>query len=155
VVLSYRHRLFATAVQEAALSAMLAAFCDLSNAALQQRIEAHRRRGLSLRDGHQAGELKAVRAADQRLASSSFSAEQQVLRRLDKTFAAFFGRLRRGSKPGFPRLRSKARFDAAEFRLGDGLTLRKTNRIGIVGIPGEIRSNGIGHCPRMRSSAPQ
>jgi putative transposase len=139
VILSYRYRLFTSATQDAALSAMLGAFCDLYNAALQQRIEAYRRRGLSLRYGNQAGELKAVRAADERLGGYSFSAEQQVLRRLDKTFSAFFGRIKRGAKPGFPRFRSKARFDAAEFRVGDGLTLRKSQRIGIVGIPGEIK----------------
>jgi len=63
---------------------MLAAFCDLYNAGLQQRIEADRRRGLTLRDLDQATELKATRAADERLALYSSSAEQQVLRRLDK-----------------------------------------------------------------------
>ena len=137
--LSYRFRLFTTAAQDEALTGMLGAFCDLYNAGLQQRIEAYQRRGVSLRYGNQAAELKAVRAADERLAGYSFSAEQQVLRRLDKTFSAFFGRIRHGAKPGFPRFRAKARFDSAEFRVGDGLTLRKSGRLGIVGIPGEIK----------------
>jgi putative transposase len=118
---------------------MLGAFCDLYNACLQQRIEAFRRCGVSLRYGNQAGELKAVREADERLAGYSFSAEQQILRRLDKAFSAFFGRIKRGRKPGFPRFRSKARFDSADFRVGDGLTIRKTKRLGVVGIPGEIK----------------
>jgi putative transposase len=139
VILSYRFRLFTTSRQETALSGMLGAFCDLYNAALQQRIEAYRRRRLSIRYSNQAAELKAVRAADERLAGYSFSAEQQVLRRLDKTFSAFFGRIKRGAKPGFPRFRSKHQFDSAEFRVGDGLTFRKSGRIGIVGIPGEIK----------------
>jgi putative transposase len=139
MLLSFKYRLFTKAAQEVALTAMLGAFCDLYNAALQQRIEAYRRRGLTLRYGNQAAELKAVRTADELLASYSFSAEQQVLRRLDKTFAAFFRRLKAGKKPGFPRFRSKARFDSAEFRVGDGLTLRKSGRLGIVGIPGEIK----------------
>lgn len=139
MVLSFKYRLFTTATQEDALTEMLGAFCDLYNAGLQQRIEAYRRQGISLRYGNQAAELKAVRAADERLAGYSFSAEQQVLRRLDKTFAAFFGRVKRGAKPGFPRFRAKARFDSAEFRVGDGLTVRKSKRLGIVGIPGEIK----------------
>lgn len=139
MVLSYKYRLFTTSAQEDALTAMLGAFADLYNAGLQQRIEAYRRQGISLRYGNQAAELKAVRAVDDRLAGYSFSAEQQVLRRLDKTFSAFFGRVKRGAKPGFPRFRSKARFDSAEFRVGDGLTIRKSKRIGIVGIPGEIK----------------
>jgi putative transposase len=136
---SYKYRLFTTATQEAALSGMLGAFCDLYNACLQQRIEAYQRRGVSLRYGNQAAELKAVRAADDRLAGYSFTAEQQVLRRLDKTFSAFFGRVKRGAKPGFPRFRAKARFDSAEMRVGDGVTIRKSKRLGIVGIPGEIK----------------
>ncbi len=139
MILSYRYRLFTNAAQEAALTDMLGSFCDLFNACLQQRIEAYRRKGLSLRYGNQAAELKAVRAADERLAGYSFSAEQQVLRRLDKTFSAFFGRVKRGAKAGFPRFRAKARFDSAEMRVGDGLTIRKSKRLGIVGIPGEIK----------------
>lgn len=139
MILSYKFRLFTTSAQEAALTEMLGAFCDLYNAALQQRIEACRRRGINLRYGNQAAELKAVRAADERLAGYSFSAEQQVLRRLEKTFSAFFGRLKRGEKPGFPRFRAKSRFDSAEFRVGDGLTIRKSKRLGIVGVPGEIK----------------
>jgi len=136
---SYKFRLYTTATQDAALTDMLGAMCDLYNAGLQQRIEAYQRRGISLRYANQAAELKAVRAADDCLAGYSFSAEQQVLRRLDKAFSAFFGRVKRGGKAGFPRFRAKARFDSADFRVGDGLTIRKSKRLGIVGIPGEIK----------------
>ena len=139
MILSYKFRLFTTSAQETALTEMLGAMCDLYNAALQQRIEAYRRRGITLRYGNQAAELKAVRAADDRLAGYSFTALQQVLRRMDKTFSAFFGRVKRGDKPGFPRFRAKTRFNSAAMRVGDGLTIRKSNRLGIVGIPGEIK----------------
>lgn len=138
-MLAYRYRLFTTAKQEAALDHMLGAFCDLYNAALQQRIEAYRRRGLNLRFAAQAAELKAVRAADDRLAGYSFDAETQVLRRLDKTYSAFFGRVKAGKTPGFPRFRAKSRFNSAEFRVGQGLIIRKSNRLGIVGIPGDVK----------------
>ena len=136
---SYKFRLYTTFAQELALAEMLGTFCDLYNAGLQQRIEAYQRRGVSLRYGDQAAELKAVRAVDERLAGYSFTTEQQVLRRLDKTFSAFFGRMKRGDKPGFPRFRAKSRFNSAEMRVGDGLTIRKSKRLGIVGIPGEIK----------------
>ena len=61
-----------------------------------------------------------------------------MLRRLDKTFGLFFGRIKRGVEPGFPRFRAKTRFESAEFRVGDGLTIRKIKRIGIVGLPVQI-----------------
>ncbi len=134
MLLSFKFRIEPNRAQAAALSEMLKDFCRLYNAGLEQRIDAYRRRGLSLSYKDQALELRAVRIAEPDLARWSFSAEQQVLRRLDKTFKAFF---RRGK--GFPRFRPSARFHAAEFRVGDGLTLRKSGRIGIVGVPGEIR----------------
>jgi putative transposase len=139
-LLSYKYRLYPSRAQRDALDAMLGAFCDLYNAALQQRIEAYRRRGMSLRYLHQAHELKATRAADERLALYSYSAEQQVLRRLDKAFRSFFRRLKdRKGKVGFPRFQARSRFDSAEFRVGDGLTIRKAKRLGITGIAGEIK----------------
>jgi putative transposase len=139
-LLSYKFRLYPNRAQVEALTSMLGAFCDLYNAGLQQRIEAYRRRGLGLRYVDQANELKAVRAVDDRLAGFSFSAEQQVLRRLDKAFRAFYRRLKkRDGKAGFPRFQAKSRYDSAEFRVGDGLTIRKTKRLGITGIPGEVK----------------
>src|SRR5262245_44615629 len=123
--LSYRYRIEPNRMQAGALSGMLADFCQLYNAALEQRIEAYRRRSISLQYGNQALELKAVRCAAPALARWSFSSEQQVLRRLDKTFKAFFVRGR-----GFPRFRASARYHAAEFRVGDGLTIRRNGRFG-------------------------
>src|SRR5829696_10354400 len=140
---------------------MLGAFCDLYNAGLQQRIEACRRRGISLRSVDQAHELKPVRATDERLALYSYSAEQQVLRRLDKAFKAFFRRLKeRQGKAGFPRFQSKSRFDGAEFRVGDGLTIRKTSRSArqSAWAPSaslaRSRSSGIARCPKAQRSEP-
>lgn len=153
MLLSYKYRLYPNRAQAAALSDMLGSFCDLYNAALQQRIEAYRRRGATPTYGMQASELKAVRSADARLASYSFSAEQQVLRRLDKAFTAFFRRVRVGGAPGFPRFRAKARYHAAEFRVGDGLTLRKSGRIGVVGVPGEIKAKWHRALPSVAKSA--
>lgn len=114
---------------------MLRDFCGLYNASLQQRIEAYRRRGVSLRYVHQAAELKAVREAEPDLARWSFTALQQVLRRVDQTYIAFF---KRGH--GFPRFRASARYHAANFRVGDGLTIKKDGRIGIAGVPAAIKA---------------
>ena len=37
---------------------------------------------------------------------------QDVLRRLDKAFAAFFRRIRNGEKPGYPRFQGQGRYDS-------------------------------------------
>jgi putative transposase len=139
VPLSYKYRVDPNKTQCAALADMLGDFCGLYNAGLQQRIEAYQRRHISVTYTMQATELRAVRAECPSLSRWSFTAEQQVLRRLNKSFEAFFGRIERGETPGFPRFRAKARYHAAEFRVGDGLTLRKSGRIGIVGVDGEIK----------------
>jgi putative transposase len=130
---SYKDRLYTTTAQEVALTGMLNAFCDLYDASLQERIETYQRRGIGLHYGNQAAELKAAREADERLGGYSFSVEQQVMRRIDKAYNAFFGRIKRGSKGGFPRFRAKSRFDSADFRVGDRLTIRKSGKIGIAG----------------------
>lgn len=61
------------------------------------------------------------------------------MRRVDKAFKAFFSRVKRGDKPGFPRSQAKARFDSLEFRVGDGLTLKKDGRIGLTGLAGTLK----------------
>lgn len=153
MLLSYKFRVYPNRVQQVALADMLRDFCELYNAGLQQRIEAWQRRSVSLSYGMQATELKATRAVHDGLARWSFSAEQQVLRRLDKAFKAFFGRIKRGDKPGFPRFRASARYHAAEFRIGDGLTLRKSGRLGFVGVPGEIKVKWHRDLPSKPKSA--
>ncbi len=68
---SYTYRLYPSNAQSVVLTEMLGAFCDLDNAALQQRIEAYRRQHKTLGYFDQSSELKAVRAVDERLAHSA------------------------------------------------------------------------------------
>ena len=152
MIRSYKYRLYPNGAQEAALSDMPGHFCDLYNAGLQQRIEAWNRQGVSLGYAAQAGELRAVRDAVPELAGYSFSAEQQVLRRLDKAFAAFFRRVKAGETPGFPRFRAKSRFHSADFRVGDGLVCRD-GRLRLVGIPGLVKVRWHRELPARPSHA--
>ena len=89
-VLTYKYRLFPNSTQAVALTDMLGSFCDLYNACLQQRIEAYRRQGRTLSYSDQAGELKAVRLIDERLASTA-------TRRNSRLSAASTNRSRRSS----------------------------------------------------------
>ena len=76
---------------------------------------------------------------------------QDVLRRLDKTFKAFFLRCQRGQRPGFPRFRSKNRYDSftypqAGFQLNGRLFLSKIGDLKIKlhrPIKGEIKTLAI------------
>ena len=50
----------------------------------------------------------------------SFTAQQQTLRRLSDTFAAFLKRVRNGEEPGCPRFKPYSRFRQVRFVNGDG-----------------------------------
>lgn len=134
---TFKYRLYPRPAQEAALTALLGDFCSLYNAALESRIDAHRK-GANLTYGAQAAELKVLRSECPEFARWSHTAKQHVLRRLEKAFRAFFGRLKTGKKAGFPRFQARSRWDTAEFTFGDGLRLHG-NRLRIVGIPGGIK----------------
>ena len=55
----------------------------------------------------------------------NYSASQDILRRLDKAFQAFFRRIKCGDNPGFPRFKDRDRFDSITFpAYGDGIRLK-------------------------------
>jgi putative transposase len=92
---------------------------ELYNALLEQRREAHRRRGIAIGTKDQYTELTAVRKDDARVAAVYRECEDAVLHRLDLAFAAFFRRLKRGETPGYPRFKSAARWSQLEFPHGN------------------------------------
>ena len=68
-VLSYKYRIEPTRAQATAFGDMLADFCQLYNAGLEQRIAAYRRGRISVSYKMQANELKGVRCAARRPSS--------------------------------------------------------------------------------------
>jgi putative transposase len=121
-----------------ALDGQLGEACRLYNGALQERRDAWTMQRTSIGYYDQANQLKAIRA-DGSLRLANFSACQDVLRRVDKTFKAFFGRVKAGRKAGFPRFRSHRRYDSLTFpRYGDGCRLRPHGRLYLQGV-GEIK----------------
>jgi len=133
---TFRYRIYPTARQAVALGDMLADHCALYNAALQERRDAYRRSGVSVRYGDQSAQLKDIRS-DAQYARWSFSSQQHTLRRLDRAFAAFFRRVKRGETPGYPRFRSVRRFDTVTFVQGDGGKILTDES--------RVRMQGIGH----------
>jgi len=181
--LSYKYRIEPNKAQGSALSEMLRDFCALYNAGLEERINAFRpvtnarcelvwgtftdRNGKqcegyirqhlakvtanktrSINYKTQANDLPRLRLSCPNLDRWSYSAEQQVLRRLQKTFKAFFERGK-----GFPRFRAASRYHAAEFRVGDGLTMKKTGHLCFVGVAGKIKVRWHRQLPGKPASA--
>ena len=104
VRLAYKYRLYPNEAQVPFLENQLHEACDLYNAALQERRDAWKVCRKSMHYYEQAKQLKPMRK-EGLLGLANFSCCQDVLRPLDETFQAFFARVRRGEKPGFPRFR--------------------------------------------------
>jgi putative transposase len=132
---TYKYRLFPTEAQHQALDAQLGEACRLYNAALQERREAYQKSGVSLHYYDQANQLKAIRQTGS-LALANYSACQDILRRVEKTCTAFFRRIKAGQTAGYPRFKSRRRFDSYTFpSYGDGCRLTDTR----------LYLQGVGH----------
>lgn len=149
---TYEYRIYPSKTQTLLLESMLGDFCTLYNAALESRISAWNR-GVSLNYAAQSLTLRECRKVYPDLSRWSFTALQQVLRRLDKSYGAFFQRVKLGQKAGFPRFRARQRYKSAAFRVGDGLRIDKDNRLRIVGVKNSIRVKWHRDLPSKPKSA--
>jgi putative transposase len=122
---AYKLRAYPTRPQESRAVRLLADHCDLYNAALAERREAWRMRKVSVSYVDQSAQLKEIRAADPGgQGRHSFTAQQQTLRRLNATFAAYLKRARdakrKGRRVGYPRFKPRQRFGQVLYVAGDG-----------------------------------
>jgi putative transposase len=133
---AFKYRIYPTGPQSVFLAGELRDACSLYNAAKQERDDAWKTCRKSINYYGQANQLKAMRE-DGCLTLANFSCCQDVLRRVDKTYKAFYARVKRGEKPGFPRYRSARRYDSITFpSYGDGCRLLPN---------GKLRIQGAGH----------
>jgi putative transposase len=96
------------------------------NAALEQRITTYKETGKGVGYGAQWAHFRDVRHDNpDTLGKLNASSLQHLLRRLDKSFAAFFRRLKVGEKPGYPRFKGRSRFSSLEYTYSDGCKLRQ------------------------------
>jgi putative transposase len=131
---NFKYRLYPTVAQTVALDGQLAEACRLYNAALQERRDAYRITGESINYYDQANQLKDIRATGD-LALANYSCCQDVLRRVDKTFNAFFGRVRNGHTPGYPRFKPASRYDSITFpSYGDGCKMLGDGKLRLQGV---------------------
>lgn len=108
---TYRFRIYPTRRQGLALEAQLGFACDLYNAALEQRRYAWRA-GQRVGYVSQCRELTALRAAGDGPPQMSCEAMRSPLRRLERAYQAFFRRVKAGEKAGYPRFRSRRRYNS-------------------------------------------
>jgi putative transposase len=136
---TFQYRLYPNRAQTEALTVQLSEACRLYNAALQERIEAYATHRKSINYYDQAAQPTEIRKAGD-LDLPNCHCAQDVLRRLDKAFKAFFQRMKRGQKPGFPRFKSRRRYDSITFPShGDGNKLLPSGHLFVQGV-GNIKA---------------
>lgn len=109
---AFRYRLNPTKAQEAVLEGQLRLCRNLYNCALQERRDAYRKAGKTVTGYDQMKYLTEIKAALPEYAGVYSQVLQDVLKRLDKAFKAFFRRVKSGEKPGYPRFQGKGRYDS-------------------------------------------
>lgn len=96
----------------------------LYNSALEERKQAWKMQRKFLNYYDQANQLKEIRKIVPELAELNFSSCQDMLRRLDEAFRAFYRRVKKGGKVGYPRFKGRDRFNSITFpTYGDGIKL--------------------------------
>jgi len=133
---AYKFRMYPNRQQEAQLELTLGTCRHLYNLALADRKNAYEVKGISRTYEDQAAMLVAEKK-DGNFKGVFSQVLQDVLRRLDKSFKAFFRRVKAGEKPGYPRFKGEGWYKSftypqAGFKLdGSKLTLSKIGSIRI------------------------
>ncbi len=112
---AFKYRLYPTPQQMQTLLFVLRRCRHLYNSALEERKAFYQMRRKSLGYTSQAAELAEIKAAYPAYQDIYSQVLQDVLRRLDKAFGAFFRRIRNGEKPGYPRFQGQGRYDSITY----------------------------------------
>jgi len=139
-------RLYPTKAQEATLLRWLVLHCELYNAAVMERRDAYRKCGLSISYNHQQNDLPIIKQYRPELIPLGSHALQETVRRVDRAYRAFFRRIKTGDVPGYPRFKSKHRFDSFCYPDPAGWKIAGQNKLKISNL-GEIPMRGKPRIP--------
>jgi putative transposase len=138
---TFRYKLKPSPEQERELERVLMLCRHIYNAAVGERREAWRMRGVTVTYYQQKAELPGIKEAMPEYAEVNAQVLQDVALRVDRAFQAFFRRLKSGETPGYPRFHGRARYNSFTYpqagdhggaRLDNGfLVLSKIGRIGV------------------------
>lgn len=138
--ISYKFRLYPTHDQERRFEETLETCRRLYNRFLAERKEAWEERGESINYHAQAVSLPVLKQTNPYLSDVHSQVLQNVAKRIDLAFQAFFRRVKQGEKAGYPRFRGKGWYDSLTFPqygngcrvMGNLLTLSKIGDVRMV-----------------------
>src|SRR6476469_1298812 len=109
---TYKYKLKPTPEQERALDRALMLCRHVYNAAIGERREAWRMRGVSVSYYQQKAELPGIKEAMPDYAEVNGQVLQDVVLRVEHAFQAFFRRMSAGEQPGYPRFHGRDRYNS-------------------------------------------
>ncbi len=110
---AYKYKLKPSAKIVAIFEIWLRLLCELYNAAIQERRDAHRRCGVSIGKKEQSAQLPDIKKDRPDVARIYSQVLQETLNRVSLAFQHFFRRVKeKKEKAGFPRFRSHRRYDS-------------------------------------------
>ena len=100
------------------------------NAAIGERREAWRVRGVSVSYYQQKAELPGIKEAMPEYAEINAQVLQDVILRVERAYHAFFRRIKAGETPGYPRFRGRNRYNSLTYpQVGQYCSARLDNGI--------------------------
>ena len=112
---TFEYRAYPTTKQRKTFTVWLALLRSLYNQALAWRIDTYKATGESVKWTTQANALPDLKKESQAFAGLHSDVLQDVMRRLDKAYQAFFRRAKNGEAPGFPRFKGEGRYRSMTF----------------------------------------
>jgi transposase, IS605 OrfB family, central region len=109
---AFKYRLEPNANQTRELGIALETHRQLYNVCLEQRKTSYETAKKSIRYTEQSAWFKTERYVNPWFAKLNFSSAQTTMRRLDKSFCAFFRRVKSGESPGYPRFKGRDHFNS-------------------------------------------
>ncbi len=113
--LTYRYRLYPTKAQVSVLERMLGVCRDVYNSLVHERTVLYETQGKSPSRVDQCREITTWKATHPELLDVYSQVLQNITRRVDLAFQAFFRRVRNGEEPGYPRLKGKDQYDSITY----------------------------------------
>jgi putative transposase len=123
---AFQYRIYPTPAQETALERTLAVCRDVYNSLVNWRKHDYEVSGQSPNYYEQKKALPLWKQTHPELREVHSQTLQDVVKRVDLAFQAFFRRVKAGETPGYPRLKGKGQYDSFTFTQG-GYTIGKDN----------------------------
>jgi putative transposase len=124
LLLTYRFKLQPTKTQYVVLNRLCEQQRQLYNAALQERVDAWKKAQVSITKLDQFKSLTQIRSFDETFSAIPVALSRWSIARVDDAFKGFFGRVKKGSKAGFPRFKAMSRWRSFGFAEWDGIRMR-------------------------------